>query len=497
MVTNRIGQANLLAPQLMGGLQFGEKAAATVYNGLVTPSDFTVTYDATTMVFTVVVGAATVVNVAGKQFTIAAATYVLDPHADTSGVFYVIVDDSGVLEVASTFSFLTNAIVGYAYHNKNTSKGVAFNEKHPAIAGFPPLVHQYDHTHTGAVLVSGGTVSGITVDNPSDASMQLDVDETVFDDESLRITNAALVGGAGQYTVWYRSGAVADNEWNWTTDLDIPIMRANDNPLWNDISGANAANTEASANSRWVNYWFIATNSSEAKHKYISIMGQTLHTSIAAAQAENFLTGISWGTLPFKEMLPLAKLTVRRAAAGSGNDFYIDEYQLLRGTQVSLTSIVSPSIHNNLSGRSEAGAHPASALTYDPTTSLLTAETVQAAIDELVANPPPSGGGGPLQTLVDAATIVWDSDDGFNAKVTITENRVLGDIDNAVEGATYILKVIQDGTGGSLMTFDTGYKFPGGTAPALTGTANAVDILFFFADTTTTFRLVNFIADSK
>jgi hypothetical protein len=367
MADLKIANADLLEPLVDGGA-FGTAAAGTIYNGLVTPTDWTVTYDAAARQFTAVVGAATLVNVGGAQCSVAADTYTPDAHADTSGVWYLKCTSAGALAVANSFDFLTEAIIGYAYYNATEGAGVPFNEKHPAVPGMSPLVHRYLHTHQGAVLVSGGTVSGITVDDPADASMQLDVDETVFDDESLRVTNAALVGGAGQYTVWFRSGAVADSEWFWTEDLDIPIARANDNPLWNNISGANAANTEIDANSRWVNYWFIATNSSDAKHKYISIMGQALHTSLADAQAENFLTGISWGTLPFKELVPLAKLTVRRAGAGSGNDFYIDEYQLLRGTQVSLTSVASPTLHNNLSGRSEAGAHPASAITDLPVT---------------------------------------------------------------------------------------------------------------------------------
>lgn len=39
-------------------------------------------------------------------------------------------------------------------------------------------------------------------------------------------------------------------------------------------------------------------------------------------------------------------------------------------------------VHNDLPGRSTADAHPAAAVTYDPALSPLTAETVQAAIDE-------------------------------------------------------------------------------------------------------------------
>ncbi|MBM6672186.1 hypothetical protein H6B14_15755, partial [Phocaeicola coprophilus] len=51
------------------------------------------------------------------------------------------------------------------------------------------------------------------------------------------------------------------------------------------------------------------------------------------------------------------------------------------------------------------------------------------------------------QTLTDASTVAWDMSLGFNAKVTLAGNRTLGAPTNPVEGQTYRLRIIQDGTG--------------------------------------------------
>jgi len=87
-------------------------------------------------------------------------------------------------------------------------------------------------------------------------------------------------------------------------------------------------------------------------------------------------------------------------------------------------------------------------------------------------------------TLTDGANISWDLESNQVTSVTLGGNRTLDNPTNQVDGATYILRVVQDGTGSRTLSFGTAYKFPGGTAPTLTGDANAVDILTFVSDGT-------------
>jgi len=87
-------------------------------------------------------------------------------------------------------------------------------------------------------------------------------------------------------------------------------------------------------------------------------------------------------------------------------------------------------------------------------------------------------------TLTDAATIAWDLSANQVAKVTLEDNRTLGAPTNKRDGGTYILRVIQDGTGSRTLAYNAVFKFPGGTAPTLSTGAGAIDILTFISDGT-------------
>ena len=88
------------------------------------------------------------------------------------------------------------------------------------------------------------------------------------------------------------------------------------------------------------------------------------------------------------------------------------------------------------------------------------------------------------QTLTDAATISWNVQTQQVAKVTLGGNRTLDAPTNMVDGFTYILRVIQDGTGSRTLAYNAVYKWPGGVAPVLSTAINAIDILTFVSDGT-------------
>ena len=88
------------------------------------------------------------------------------------------------------------------------------------------------------------------------------------------------------------------------------------------------------------------------------------------------------------------------------------------------------------------------------------------------------------QTLTDGATIDWNLSTQQVAKVTLAGNRTLNAPSNQQAGAFYSLAIIQDGTGSRTLTFNSAYKFTGATAPTLTTTASAKDIIIFKSDGT-------------
>ncbi len=87
------------------------------------------------------------------------------------------------------------------------------------------------------------------------------------------------------------------------------------------------------------------------------------------------------------------------------------------------------------------------------------------------------------QTLTDGATINWDVSLGSVAYVTLGGNRTIAAPSNLKVG-TYILHVVQDGSGGRSLTWNSVFKWPAGVAPTLTSTANRRDLFSFVCDGT-------------
>lgn len=82
-------------------------------------------------------------------------------------------------------------------------------------------------------------------------------------------------------------------------------------------------------------------------------------------------------------------------------------------------------------------------------------------------------------TLTDAANVAWDMSLGFDFILTPTANRVMDNPTNTKVGQKGRLIIQQDGTGGRTLTWGSNFKFANGTAPTLSSSANAVDILYY------------------
>ena len=92
-------------------------------------------------------------------------------------------------------------------------------------------------------------------------------------------------------------------------------------------------------------------------------------------------------------------------------------------------------------------------------------------------------------TLTDASTIAWDASANQVTSVTLGGNRTLGASTNQVDGGVYVISIIQDGSGSRTLSFNSNYKFTGGTAPTLTTTASARDVIVFVSNGTNMFEI--------
>jgi len=100
---------------------------------------------------------------------------------------------------------------------------------------------------------------------------------------------------------------------------------------------------------------------------------------------------------------------------------------------------------------------------------------------------------GAITTLTDGATITADFATTNHFQVTLGGNRTLANPSNQTAGQSGAIRIVQDGTGSRSLAYGSNWKFSQGTAPTLTTTANAVDILVYFVESASriTARLVS------
>jgi len=103
---------------------------------------------------------------------------------------------------------------------------------------------------------------------------------------------------------------------------------------------------------------------------------------------------------------------------------------------------------------------------------------------------------GEVTALTDGTTITPDFSDSNNFSVTLGGNRTLANPTNLVAGQSGAIFISQDGTGSRTLAFGSYWDFTGGTAPTLTTTASAVDVLAYYCESTTRIS-ARLIADLK
>lgn len=100
---------------------------------------------------------------------------------------------------------------------------------------------------------------------------------------------------------------------------------------------------------------------------------------------------------------------------------------------------------------------------------------------------------GTVSALTDGATITPDFAVANNFSVTLGGNRTLANPSNLTAGQSGTIVITQDGTGSRTLAYGSNWKFPGGTAPTLTTTASAVDVIAYYVESASriTARLIS------
>ena len=149
----------------------------------------------------------------------------------------------------------------------------------------------------------------------------------------------------------------------------------------------------------------------------------------------------------------------------NGTDSYIDNGTgdfYIRGVDEKWLYIQAKSGENSILCKDDGGVE----LYFDNTKKFETASGGVSLTGGAAAN---------ITALSDGATINIDMSTACHHSVTLGGNRTFAAPSNQVIGQSGSLFITQDGSGSRTASFNSAFKFVGGTAPTLTTTASAVD----------------------
>lgn len=96
-----------------------------------------------------------------------------------------------------------------------------------------------------------------------------------------------------------------------------------------------------------------------------------------------------------------------------------------------------------------------------------------------------AGQRGEVTALTSASTITPNLADSNNFSVTLDTNATLANPTNIVAGQSGVIVITQDATGSRTLAYGSYWKFVDATAPTLTTTASAVDVLVYYVESST------------
>jgi len=362
-------------------LYFGNLSADLKYNGV--PEDekskWSLSYDATSRVFTLTLSSASYYYVDGKRFDLASGAHTWDAHAIDVGVYYFYFDSTGTKRTSGTvWDIVETAQVAYVIYNPTNDgggpAGLLAYEIHGIV--MPAIVHKYEHLINGTELINAGGLDGITLNTFTADAITWTLGSSNIADEDIFI----LISGQSEsnYNLGYFD---ASNNFHWRT-TSIPIFTDGTDIQYNPLGQGIEA---IIGNNIYVNYYIALTNQNSDSGKVIVLPGQATYSTLASAEQETPMN-FNHGNLPFQEIVILYRITFKHTVGGNkpetGNSAIAATPKLVIFNNATLAT--SSSDHNLLSNRSTENSHPATAISYDPAVvSLLSATNTQTAIDEL------------------------------------------------------------------------------------------------------------------
>jgi len=224
--------------------------------------------------------------------------------------------------------------------------------------------------------------------------------------------------------------------------------------------------------------WLEASAAAQAAlvtYEYVATAGQT---TFSGADANSLTLAYIAGGL----IVSLNGVVLR-----PGND-----YTATDGTSIVLS--IAASLNDELNAYAFSSFNIANTYTQAQIDAALSLKANANATVNLTGAQTISGGKrGTVTALTDGATITPDFSAGNNFSVTLGGNRTLANPSNQTAGQSGAITITQDGTGSRTLAYGSNWKFSNGSVPVLTTTANAVDVLVYFVESSSriTARLVS------
>jgi hypothetical protein len=307
----------VVAEKTQGQINGMSSGAEPVFNGLENSALFAVTYSAANRQFSITYSTGAAYTVGGVRYPLVAGTVTTTAHANTTASYYLYYDAAGTLTVSTTFwNLLTTAPIASVYYNTSNAGGAAGGvlqcELHPGVTGMSNATHLNLHTTRGTQLLSGCVATGYTLNTGGAANVNWTTTTGSIADEDLilSVTTQAL-GGANNYRILWLTGTTAAPVWNWKDNAESGIYTNGTDIYYNQNNAGTWQLTAVTNNSRWVNYYIVATTAYNTP-QIIVVMGQKLYTSLSTAQAGTFGSDCSNFGLFTNEAVVIYQVCYRR-----------------------------------------------------------------------------------------------------------------------------------------------------------------------------------------
>ena len=432
--THATGQPDAIAPSDIGAADASdlsdlsdsvdaERESTQDPTGFARPNDVKIEYDYTTRKVTITQAGGVEIMHTGVKYTVA-SPWVSPAHDAVDDQYFLTCSIVGVtptLAWSTTEWEFWDIHVTFVYYD--AAAGVYYGQRE-CHGLMPWRTHDILHHQIGTYKESGLTLTAGTFAvqpaAPANADNTPGVDAGEIHDEDLEIVIPAWLQGT--YSNLWFTGATLDTL---DTAASYPFRAAASFIYVNEYAGG--VFTEVAAdNGKYLNvYGFAVAAAADAesqKYRIVWLQPQHQYVSLIDAESEDFRSLILGNFLQTTvEAVAFVKITYRtNAGYGTFGKVRIASYQYLEGNRVSqaLLAGTPPTSHQLLTERDATAAHPGTAVSYDNSTTGLTAEQLQAAIDEIAA-------GGFFSDPLQLADLAWS---GTTREIAFAETAVPGDV---------------------------------------------------------------------